>query len=166
MNPLKWTFLLPLTVALLLRAKHKEADRNLLADILAKAENGDAECQYVLGFSFTYGRLGVSQDYVFRVTEKLDASSGWSTAARLVFMRVAICVLGNSSSFKRRSSCRPNLCCRARALTSSKRPGSFGKSRKSLPRCLFFSASLSVSNLWDFPPVQGTRELLGPENSH
>ena len=38
---------------------------------------------------------------VFRVTEELDASSNRSTAARLVFIRAAICVLVNSFSFKR-----------------------------------------------------------------
>jgi len=38
---------------------------------------------------------------VLSVTEELDASSSLSTAARLVFMRAAICVLLNSFSFKR-----------------------------------------------------------------
>src|ERR1039458_9365426 len=61
-NPLTWTFLLLLTVALNLCAQHSEADRKLLADIRAKAEIGDAECQWQLGFAFGSGCLGVERD--------------------------------------------------------------------------------------------------------
>jgi TPR repeat protein len=45
-----------------LNAQQSEADRNLLADIRAKAENGDAQSQYELGLALYVGRLGVAKD--------------------------------------------------------------------------------------------------------
>ena len=47
-----------------LPAQQSEADRKLLADIRAKAENGDAHSQYELGAAFAKGSLGVARDGV------------------------------------------------------------------------------------------------------
>jgi len=47
-----------------LHGQQSEADRKLLADIRAKADNGDAESQNQLGCAFYNGALGVTKDYV------------------------------------------------------------------------------------------------------
>ena len=47
-----------------LHAQQNEADRELLADIRAKAEKGDAQSQSQLGSVFYFGELGVAKDYV------------------------------------------------------------------------------------------------------
>jgi len=75
---------------------------------------------------------------VFKVTEELDASNNRSTAARLVFMRVAISALESSFSLSKRPNCRLIACFSARASTSPRMPCSSRNSRKSLPRCVFF----------------------------
>src|SRR5260221_494374 len=62
----KWAicvFFVLVAVAMRLPAQQSEADGKLLTDIRAKAEKGNAECQYVLGLTFTFGYLGVAQDY-------------------------------------------------------------------------------------------------------
>jgi uncharacterized protein len=62
---LVFTVLLLLSVAVSqLLAQQNEADRKLLADIRAKAEQGNAEAQYVLGTAFTFGNLGVAKNQV------------------------------------------------------------------------------------------------------
>jgi TPR repeat protein len=45
-------------------AQQSEADRKLLADIRAKAEEGDAQSQYELGCAFSFGNFGVTKDEV------------------------------------------------------------------------------------------------------
>ena len=45
-------------------AEQNQADRKLLADIRAKAEKGDAQSQYELGYAFYIGSLGVAKDQV------------------------------------------------------------------------------------------------------
>ncbi|MGO8930472.1 MAG: trypsin-like peptidase domain-containing protein [Limisphaerales bacterium] len=64
-NRLRWFLLFLLAIGVFqLPAQQSEADRKLLADIRAKAERGDAECQWQLGCVFGSGRLGVAKDYV------------------------------------------------------------------------------------------------------
>ena len=68
-NPLRWFLLFLLgNVVLQLPAQQSEADRKLLADIRAKAEEGDAQSQYELGMAFQKGSLGVAKDEVDAVT--------------------------------------------------------------------------------------------------
>ncbi|MGA2659945.1 MAG: tetratricopeptide repeat-containing serine protease family protein [Verrucomicrobiota bacterium] len=47
-----------------LHAQQSDADRNLLAELRAKAEKGDAESQLQLGWAFRYGHLGLVTNYV------------------------------------------------------------------------------------------------------
>src|ERR1017187_10160622 len=46
-----------------LLAQQNEADRKLLADIRAKAAQGDARSQCELGAAFAWGSLGVAKDH-------------------------------------------------------------------------------------------------------
>jgi uncharacterized protein len=50
------------SAAFQLPAQQSEADRKLLADIRAKAEKGDAQSQFELGWAFVEGNLGVAKD--------------------------------------------------------------------------------------------------------
>src|SRR5438876_692798 len=62
-NSSLFTLLLLLSAAALqLHAQQSDADRKLLADIRAKAENGDAQSQFDLGQAFFFGDLGVAKD--------------------------------------------------------------------------------------------------------
>jgi TPR repeat protein len=45
-----------------LPAQQTETDRKLLADIRTKAEKGDAQSQFELGYTFYSGNLGVAKD--------------------------------------------------------------------------------------------------------
>jgi len=63
-NRLAWIILLLLTVAVQLPAQRSEVDRKLLADVLAKADKGDAQSQNALGMVFSTGGLGVAKDQV------------------------------------------------------------------------------------------------------
>jgi TPR repeat protein len=47
-----------------LHARQSEADRQALAQLRAKAEDGDAQSQFELGAAFSLGKFGVAQDYV------------------------------------------------------------------------------------------------------
>ena len=55
--------LLCVNISFQLHAQQGEADRKLLADLRAKAENGDAQSQYELAVAFDFGKLGVTKDY-------------------------------------------------------------------------------------------------------
>jgi TPR repeat protein len=62
-NRLRWILLfLVLGAAFQLPAHQSEADRKLLADIRAKAEQGDPQSQFELGAAFFVGRCGVAKD--------------------------------------------------------------------------------------------------------
>src|ERR1035441_4857321 len=62
-NRLRWFLLFLLVSAVFqLSAQQSEADRKLLADIRAKAEEGDAQSQYELGAASATGSLGVAKD--------------------------------------------------------------------------------------------------------
>ena len=62
-NPLRWFLLFLLVSAVFqLPAQQSEADRELLADIRAKAEKGDAQSQCELGMASEEGNLGVVRD--------------------------------------------------------------------------------------------------------
>jgi uncharacterized protein len=62
-NRLRWFLLFLLLGAVLqLPAQQSEADRKLLAEIRAKAENGEAQAQLELGNIFYFGDLGVAQN--------------------------------------------------------------------------------------------------------
>jgi len=50
--------------ALQLAAQQSEADLKLLAEIRAKAEKGDAQAQFELGYAFSFGNLAVAKDEV------------------------------------------------------------------------------------------------------
>src|SRR5260221_11633541 len=80
----KWAicvFFVLVAVAMRLPAQQSEADGKLLTDIRAKAEKGNAECQYVLGLTFTFGYLGVAQDYAEAVKwyrKAADQNYAWA----------------------------------------------------------------------------------------
>ncbi len=58
-------FLLLLSAAVSqLPAQQSEADRKLLDEIRAGAEQGDGQSQFELGRAFFFGKLGVAKDYV------------------------------------------------------------------------------------------------------
>jgi TPR repeat protein len=64
-NRLRWFLLLFLLGAVFQSpAQQSEAERKLLANILAKAERGDAQFQFEVGRVFHSGRLGMAKDYV------------------------------------------------------------------------------------------------------
>ena len=71
---------------------------------------------------------------VVKVTEVLPASSNRSTAARLVFIRVAISALVRDCFFNNRFNCRLKACFKGRASTLPRMSCFFRKSRKSPPR--------------------------------
>src|ERR1043166_10077527 len=72
---------------------------------------------------------------VVKVIEGLVRSSNRSTAARLVFIRVAISVLDTASCWSKALNWRDTAFFSAAASTCSKMPCSRKKSRKSEPRC-------------------------------
>src|ERR1019366_1356189 len=69
-NPLTWTFLLLLTVALQLPAQPSDANRKFYEDTKAEAEKGDAKAQFFVGLGYTTGMgfyttgMGVERDKV------------------------------------------------------------------------------------------------------
>jgi len=63
-NWLKWVLLLWFAVGVLpLAVQPSEADRKMLADLRAKAKEGDAPSQYELGRAFALGQHGLATNY-------------------------------------------------------------------------------------------------------